>query len=94
MVIPSENHLWEMKSAIYDRPYKNEVKPYELDGFTFLESKRVSFDMELNCAEDICSLFSMTPYYYKTGKTEQSRLEALEHLTTQADFEILSYRKN
>lgn len=94
MVIPSENHLWELKSAIYDRPYKNEVKPYELDGFTFLGSKRISFDMELTCAEDIRSLFSMTPYYYKTGKTEQSRLESLERLATQADFEVLSYRKN
>lgn len=49
--------------------------------------------MELPDNTDILSLFSMTPYYYKTGRTEQERLEALDSLTVQADFEILTYRK-
>lgn len=93
MAIPSENHLWELKKAIYDTPYKNEVKPYELDGFEHLSVRHVSFNMELPDNTDILSLFSMTPYYYKTGRTEQERLEALDSLTVQADFEILTYRK-
>lgn len=93
MVIPSENHLWELKSLIYDTPYKNEVKPYDLDGFEFIGSQRVSFVMKINEKNDIQSLFSMTPYYYKTGKIEQQRLESLEYLETQADFEILTYKK-
>ena len=93
MAIPSENHLWELKQAIYATPYKNEVKPYELDGFDFIGSRRVTFDMKLENAEDIQSLFSMTPYYYRTGKAEQERLAALNELTTKADFEILTYRK-
>lgn len=93
MVIPSENHLWELKSLIYDTPYKNEVKPYDLDGFEFIGSQRVSFVMKINDKKDIQSLFSMTPYYYKSGKTEQQRLNSLEFLETQADFEILTYKK-
>lgn len=93
MAIPSENHLWELKKAIYDTPYKNEVKPYELDGFEHIGVRRVSFTMELTEKEDIRSLFFMTPYYYKTGRTEQERLETLETLTTQADFEVLTYRR-
>ena len=93
MVIPSENHLWELKQAIYATPYKNEVKPYELEGFDFIGSRRVTFDMELASSEDIQSLFSMTPYYYRTGKSEQERLAALTELTTKADFEVLTYRK-
>lgn len=93
MAIPAENHLWELKQAIYDTPYKNEVKPYELDGFEHVSARRVGFTMELRDSTDIRSLFSMTPYYYKTGKTEQERLEALMELTTQADFEVLTYRK-
>lgn len=93
MAIPSENHLWELKQAIYDTPYKNEVKPYELEGFEHIGVRRVSFTMELRDSTDIRSLFSMTPYYYKTGKTEQERLEALSELTVQADFEVLTYRK-
>lgn len=93
MAIPSEDHLWELKQAIYDTPYKNEVKPYELEGFEFLNSERITFTMQLDSAEDIQSLFSMTPYYYKTGKTEQERLCALNKLETKADFELLTYRK-
>jgi 23S rRNA (guanine745-N1)-methyltransferase len=93
MAIPSENHLWELKQAIYATPYKNEVKPYELEGFDFIGSRRVTFDMELASSEDIQSLFSMTPYYYRTGKSEQERLAALTELTTKADFEVLTYRK-
>lgn len=93
MAIPSENHLWELKSKIYDTPYKNEVKPYELDGFEFLGGKRVTFTMKIPENSDIISLFSMTPYYYKTGKTEQQRLNDLNNLETQADFEILTYKK-
>ena len=93
MAIPSENHLWELKQAIYDTPYKNSVKPYELAGFEFVSSERVSFTMNIDSSADIKSLFSMTPYYYKTGKTEQERLDLLEKLKVQADFEVLTYRK-
>ncbi len=94
MVIPSENHLWELKSLIYDTPYKNEVKPYSLQGFEFIGSERVNFLMRINEKNDIQSLFSMTPYYYKSGRVEQQRLVSLESLETQSDFEILTYKKS
>ena len=93
MAIPSENHLWELKKAIYDTPYRNEVKPYELEGFEHIGVRRVSFTMELRESADIRSLFAMTPYYYRTGRTEQERLYALQGLTVQADLEVLTYRK-
>lgn len=93
MVIPSENHLWELKKAVYDTPYKNQVKPYELEGFQFVEAVRISDRIHLESQEDIQSLFSMTPYYYRTGKIQQERLAALSELETETDFEILIYRK-
>lgn len=93
MAIPSENHLWELKSKIYDIPYKNEVKEYTLEGFEFIGAEKVSFTMKIPENSDIISLFSMTPYYYRTGKVEQQRLNNLEFLETQADFEILTYKK-
>ncbi len=93
MAIPSENHLWELKSKIYDTPYKNEVKDYQLDGFEFLGAEKIGYAMEIPEKSDILSLFSMTPYYYKTGKIEQQRLNELEFLETQAEFEILTYKK-
>ena len=57
-----------------------------------MRRKRISYSISLGQPEDIQSLFSMTPYYYKTGKTEQQRLEALDRLDTQVDFELLVYK--
>ena len=92
MAIPSEDHLWELKQAIYDTPYKNEVKPYELEGFEFLGSQRITYTIDLASQEDINALFSMTPYYYRTGREQQERLSKLDSLSTKADFELLIYR--
>lgn len=92
MAIPSEDHLWELKQAIYDTPYKNQVKPYELEGFELVNKKRITYEMQLDNSEDINALFSMTPYYYRTGREQQERLARLSQITTKADFELLVYR--
>ncbi|MBR1823205.1 MAG: methyltransferase domain-containing protein [Ruminococcus sp.] len=94
MAIPSENHLWELKKAIYETPYKNQVKPYELDGFTLADKVRITYDMELGSQEDVQSLFSMTPYFYRTSPTQKERLAKICSICTKADFELLIYRKN
>ena len=44
-------------------------------------------------SEDIQNLFAMTPYYYKTGRQEHIRLDALQELRTKVSFEILQYKK-
>lgn len=93
MAIPSADHLWELKKAIYDVPYKNEVKPYELEGFELLDKKHINYEMTLDSQEDINALFSMTPYYYRTGREQQERLAHIGKLKTTADFELLVYRK-
>ena len=93
MVIPLENHLWELKCAAYDTPYKNEVSDTYLDGFDFTDRIDVKYKFDLNSGEDISSLFKMTPYYYKTGVKEQKRVEELEKLSVSAEFGILVYRK-
>ena len=93
MVIPSQRHLFGLKSAIYDEPYLNEVKDYHVDDFEFLNSKRISYEIQLDNNLDIQNLFSMTPYYYKSGKKEQAKIAEINDLKTEVDFEILVYRK-
>jgi 23S rRNA (guanine745-N1)-methyltransferase len=68
------------------------VKPYELEGFEFLRAQKVTYEMELEYSGDIMALFSMTPYYYRTGRDQQERLAKLDSLSTKADFELLVYR--
>jgi len=94
MVIPSEKHLWGLKKAVYDTPYLNEVKEYSVEGFKLIENKKIAYEIVLENNEDIQNLFSMTPYYYRTGKIQQERLAALDKLQTEIEFEILIYMKN
>lgn len=93
MVIPAERHLWQLKCAVYDKPYLNEVKDFALQGFELVGNEAVSDEITMPCTEDITALFSMTPYYYKTGVEGQQRLEMLNALTTEIAFEILVYKK-
>lgn len=93
MVIPSKRHLFGLKEAIYDEPYENEVKDFDIDGFSLVEHIPVRETITLSSGDDIAALFMMTPYYYKTGRKEQERLAALTELTTEIGFEVLCYRK-
>lgn len=93
LVIPGELHLWELKQAVYEQPYKNQVKGYELEGFVLEHREEVSGWLHLTAAEDIENLFKMTPYYYKTGREDQQRLLQRRELTTHMAFEVLLYRR-
>ncbi len=94
MAIPDERHLFGLKSVVYENPYLNEVKDYELEGFTLREKILVSDSINLTSSEDIENLFSMTPYYYKSPKDGASRLRSLQNLVTEIAFQILVYSKN
>ena len=93
LVIPGAMHLMGLKQAIYEKPYANEVQDYALEGFSFLGAEHVDEEIFLPHAEDIRNLFSMTPYYYKTGREAHLRLEQLKQLRTPISFEILQYEK-
>ncbi|MBE6877003.1 MAG: methyltransferase domain-containing protein [Ruminococcus sp.] len=93
MAIPSAFHLWELKQAVYDKPYENQVKDYHLDDFRFLEKINCEKRIFLDSPEDIQNLFQMTPYAYRTGAPERERLQALQSFEVQTAFEILIYQK-
>ncbi len=92
MAIPGENHLWELKQAVYPKPYKNKPKSPELEGFAFLNKQTIRYHLTLESGEDIQRLFAMTPYYYRTPEEGLKRLTVLSHLEVQCEFELLLYR--
>ena len=92
-VIPLENHLWELKKAIYDTPYKNKPENTELKGFELISKCEVKKEIVLSCNEDIKNLFMMTPYYYKTSRRDQEKLDSIYSLTVKTEFMILTYEK-
>ena len=92
-VFPKERHLWELKCAVYDTPYENEIDTLVLDGFTLTRKTPIVFPFSLTNNEQISNLFKMTPYYYKTSREDQKKLESLENLDTHSEFLLLEYRK-
>ena len=92
MAIPERDHLYEMKCVLYDEPYRNEPTDTVIEGFTLIDSQRLTYRMELDGSEQIMALFSMTPYAYRTPREGLERLRQRETLSVTADFRLLVYR--
>ncbi len=93
MVIPNKEHLFELKEAIYDTPYKNKVENTEIDGFKLLFKENLKYKMELDSREAVLSLFMMTPYAYRTSPENISKIDKLTSLSCRAEFILLVYEK-
>lgn len=91
---PAERHLWELKCAVYDTPYENEIDTMELSGFEMIVKDFISFPLNLTAGAEIDALFKMTPYYYKTSREGQARLASLEKLQANAEFYLVTYKKS
>ena len=92
-VVPSANHLWQMKEILYDHPYPNEVKETPYEGFRYVTIRHVEATIHLQTQEDIHALFQMTPYYWKTPKDGAARLADLDTLNTTISFDIHAYER-
>ena len=88
-----EDHLYELKQALYDEVYRNDTRADLPTDLPLVAQRTVDFTVVLTKHEDIESLFSMTPYYYRTSAEGFARLQALQTLTTRAQAEIYVYRK-
>lgn len=90
---PGAQHLWGLKSVLYEQPYQNVLSDTAIEGFRLLEQRSVNEEIVVETNQDILDLFSMTPYYWKTPKEGVDRLAALDTLKTPINFELLIYTK-
>ena len=93
MAVPGEEHLWGLKSKIYDTPYKNELAGSALSGFELVSSERISYSLKLSSPQEVRSLFMMTPYAYRTSAEGRARVMALSELETEVSFVIFVYKR-
>jgi 23S rRNA (guanine745-N1)-methyltransferase len=91
--VPRERHLFGLKAAVYDKPYENPAPHYEPEGFEPVCAEDIDRTLVLKDSKYIKALFMMTPYYYKTGKADQEKLEKLCELETEISFRILVFRR-
>lgn len=88
-----EDHLFGLKKAVYDEPYKNDLRNDLPTTLKHVASHKVRFDIELSEKEDRMALFAMTPYYYRTSRRDMEKLENAEELVTEVEFNIEVYKK-
>lgn len=92
LVRPDEYHLYELKKAIYDNPYLNEIENIRIDGMYLDNEYKISRKTTLN-NEDINNLFMMTPYYNTTSKVDKDKLIDIDSLEITFSFIIDIYKK-
>lgn len=91
--VPLEEHLWELKCVLYEKPYKNKPEQRDDTLFELVSSKELKYKINLNSGKDIYSLFTMTPYYYKTSSADAQKLLSEESLETTVHFGVEVYKK-
>lgn len=88
---PGKQHLMGLKGLLYDNPYENEEKVFSFPDFTLIEERRVSYTVEVPRAQ-LENLFLMTPYAWKTSKTDAEKLGTVASLSTALDFILSIYQ--
>ncbi len=92
-VIPLEDHLLELKQAVYDSVYENEVQISDYPGFKFISNTILRQNLRLTDKETVKNLFLMTPYARKTSPNDIAKLESITELDTTISFSVLLYQK-
>ena len=91
--VPLQEHLWELKCALYREPYKNKPEIRNEELFKLVSVEEIKYSINLENKDDILNLFRMTPYYYKTGREETEKLLQKETLETTVHFGVEIYEK-
>ena len=93
LVGAGEKHLLGLKRAIYEHPYKNEGRADLPKTMELLDTVHLCYEITLESAEHIQALFSMTPYYWRTSPKDREKLNGIQTLTTEVEFDIFLFRK-
>lgn len=91
--VPLEDHLWGLKCALYEKPYKNKPELRNDKLFELISVEEIKYELYLDNSDDILNLFRMTPYFYKTGRDDAEKINKVSKLSTIVHFGVEVYRK-
>ena len=84
MIAPAENHLYELRERLF-ADIKNIANDRFLEEsrahFTVKNSIPLQYTIHLSSNEEISSLFSMTPYYWRCTAEKRTEILSLEYLS-------------
>lgn len=91
--IPLERHLWQLKEAVYPKPYENRPVLEAPDGFAIESVRRIETTVTVT-GDALKNLFAMTPYVRKTSPADAAKLAEMVSLTTELGFGLMVCRKD
>lgn len=86
-------HLYELKEHVYEEAYLNPLPEVDCAPLVLTDTIQVSYPFTLHTNEEIKELFGMTPYAFKTKKSDKEKLDTLDQITLTADFMIQVFSK-
>jgi 23S rRNA (guanine745-N1)-methyltransferase len=92
-VTPAENHLFELKSLIYQTPAQHNTEKQMIKNLTLVTEQKLSYTMQFTNSESLINLLAMTPFAFKTTDELLADLKTQKNFACQADFMIRLYQK-
>ncbi|MBU3111338.1 putative RNA methyltransferase [Clostridium lacusfryxellense] len=93
VITPGIQHLYGLKEILYVNARKHEEKITTFLGFKVSQSFEVKYNIDVENAQDIKSLISMTPYYWTIDNAMREKASATTKLSTLLHFNISVYEK-
>ena len=93
LVGAGERHLMGLKQVLYENPYLNPGRADLPTQMVEVERRRLTYTVTVEGNETIEALFSMTPYYWRTSEFDRIKLQNIDTLQTELDFDIFIYKK-
>lgn len=87
LVTPGVKHLYELKEMLYPNPYYNKIDDEILNDFTKVSSKILEYKIDVTL-NDFLNLIKMTPYYYKTKKSDIEKITFTGTISITIEFII------
>lgn len=88
-----ENHLYDLKKAIYDEVHLNDERADLPRKLRFVDKINVSYKAAIDNNEDLMRLFGMTPYRFRTSEKSMNILKSLTSLDVEVNVDFYIYRK-
>jgi 23S rRNA (guanine745-N1)-methyltransferase len=92
-VSPAEQHLFELKSLIYQQANKHDVSKTPIEKMTLVHEQQLNYEMKFTDSNDILNLLAMTPFSFKATPELIENLTQLTAFSCQADFILRLYQK-
>ena len=93
LVGAGERHLMGLKQVLYENPYLNPGRADLPTDMKETDRRRLTYTVTVEGRETIEALFSMTPYYWRTSEADRIKLQKIDTLQTELDFDIFIYQK-